>query len=112
MNEKEEKGFLTELKKLKKYLDADAKSHTPYRKKMMKAVDSPILDMTVSDLKDKLTTVPRWKDVFTFDPKGKIEIKNYDDVELVIDLFYERYTKSEVSDQEYDTEVKRKVNKE
>ena len=105
------KGFLTELKILEEYLDADVKSHIPYRKKMMKAVDSPILDMKVSDLKAKLTTVPRWKGVFSLDPKGKIEIKNYKDVKSVIDLFYERYTKSEVSDQEYDTDVKRKVKK-
>lgn len=40
---------------------------------------------------------------------GRIPIETKDDIEAMIDLLIERFTKSEVSGQEYDTIVKRKV---
>ena len=36
-------------------------------------------------------------------------MRNFSDVENMIDLFTERYTKSEVTGEEYDTSVKDKV---
>ena len=47
-----------------------------------------------------------WKDAFNF-VNGKIEINTYKDVELLIDLFDERYTKSIITGAEYDTDVKK-----
>ncbi len=49
---------------LAEYLDSDARSHRPYRKKLMKALDSPVLEMSVEDLYAKVSTLPRWKNKF------------------------------------------------
>lgn len=38
-----------------------------------------------------------------------MRLRNFSDVENIIDLFTERYTKSEVTGQEYDTSVKDKA---
>lgn len=47
------------LDKLNDYLVSDAKSHIPYRKKMMKVLGSPILQMSAEDLFEKIYTLPR-----------------------------------------------------
>ena len=56
----------------------------------------------------KIKEVDRWKVVFTFD-NNKIVINNYKDVDHLIDLLVERFTKSEISGQEYDTDVKKAI---
>ena len=40
---------------------------------------------------------------------GKIPIDTFKDVENLIDLLDERFTKSEITGQEYDTDVKKKA---
>lgn len=39
----------------------------------------------------------------------QVHLRTFSDVENIIDLFTERYTKSEVTGQEYDTSVKDKA---
>ncbi len=56
----------------------------------------------------RLQTVERWKNVFEIQD-AQVHLRTFSDVENIIDLFTERYTKSEVTGQEYDTSVKAKV---
>ena len=50
----------------------------------------------------------RWKNVFEIQGT-QVHLRTFTDVENIIDLFTERYTKSEVTGQEYDTSVKDKA---
>ena len=104
-----ESNLFSGMDKLNQYLLSDSKSHKPYRKKMMKALDSPVLQMTTIDLYSKLSTLSRWKDKFRCPVDGRIPIESVKEVESMIDLLIERFTVSEVTGQEYDTEVKKKA---
>lgn len=97
------------MDKLNDYLASDAKSHKPYRKKIMKALDSPVLQMTSEALVEKVMTLPRWKGKFRDPINGAIPIDSVKEIESMIDLLAERFTVSPVSGQEYDTEVKKKA---
>ena len=97
------------MDKLNAYLSSDAKSHKTYKKKMMQALDSPVLEMTSDALIEKVTTLPRWKRRFKDPVDNKIPIDSVKDIEAMIDLLSERFTVSPVTDQEYDTEVKKKA---
>lgn len=97
------------MDKLNAYLSSDARSHKAYRKKILKALDSPVLQMKSIDLFNKLSTLPRWKGKFKSPVNGKIPIETNKEVEAMIDLLVERFTISQVSGQEYDTEVKKKA---
>ena len=56
---------------------------------------------------DKINTVPRWQGKFDVDSQnGTIILNTYVQVESLIDLFDGRYTRSEVTGTEYDTDVK------
>ena len=79
-----------------------------YAKKMMQIHKFPVASMEKEMLLAKLQTVERWKNVFEVQG-GQIYLRSYADVERLIDLFTERYTKSEVTGQEYDTAVKDKA---
>lgn len=97
------------MDKLDEYLSSNAKSHKPFRKKMLKALDSPVLSMRSDDLWTKISTLPRWKGKFKAPVDGSIPIETNKEIEAMIDLLIERFTVSEVSGQEYDTEVKKKA---
>ncbi|MFR6566609.1 MAG: Kiwa anti-phage protein KwaB-like domain-containing protein, partial [Blautia wexlerae] len=47
-----------------------------------------------------------WKDKFEENQEGLIVLNTYQQVEDLIDLLDERYTRSDVTNQEYDTDVK------
>ena len=48
-----------------------------------------------------------WKDKFEENQEGLIVLNTYQQVEDLIDLLDERYTRSDVTNQEYDTDVQR-----
>lgn len=78
-----------------------------YAKKMMQIGTSRVLTLSSAELLNKIRTVERWKGKFKIDEKTKqIKISTYTDVESLIDLFDERYTRSDITDTEYDTDVK------
>ena len=52
-----------------------------------------------------------WKDKFEENQEGLIVLNTYQQVEDLIDLLDERYTRSDVTNQEYDTDVKRVANR-
>lgn len=106
-----EKELFSGEEALKKYLK-DKKCPKSYQKKMMKIIDSPILSMynrNANGLYEKVSSLARWEGRIKKPVDGRIPIETKDDIEAMIDLLIERFTKSEVSGQEYDTIVKRKV---
>ena len=76
---------------------------------MLGVSDSAVLSMTASNLLKKLKSIKRWKGKFKTPVDGKIPIKTISDVENLIDLLSEKFTRSEISGQEYETDVKKKV---
>lgn len=91
-----------------KLLEYVRRSDRKYARKMMTIHNYPVSSMSGADLLSKLGTVERWQNVFAVQD-GRIQLRNFTDVEHLVDLFTERYTKSEVTGQEYDTEVKKKA---
>ena len=78
-----------------------------YAKKMMRIGTSKVLSLSADELLNKIKTVDRWKGKFKIDEsKKQIVLNTYTDVESLIDLFDERYTRSEITNTEYDTDVK------
>lgn len=81
-----------------------SRSKPLYAKKMMRIKDSRALRKTAMELYHRVTTLPRWKGKFDIDEENKkIILNTYEQVESLIDLFDERYTRSDVTDEEYDS---------
>lgn len=91
--------------KLQEYVQRPNKK---YAKKMMQIHKFPVASMSKETLVEQLQTVERWKNVFEI-KESQIHLRNFFDVEHIIDLFTERYTRSDVTGQEYDTSVKDKA---
>lgn len=89
-----------------KLLEYIRRSKTKYAKKMMRIGDSRVLRLSQEQLIEKVNTLPRWQGKFTISNDNQIELNTYVDVENLIDLFDERFTRSDVTDTEYDTDVK------
>ena len=91
-----------------KLLNYVYRSNKKFAKKMMQVHKFPVSTMSKDRLIEKLKTVERWKNIFEIQDE-QVYLRNYSDVEKIIDLFTERYTKSEITEQEYDTSVKDKA---
>lgn len=102
-------GFFSNTHKLDDYLSRGDGRKKTYYNKMMRALDSPVLQMTREELFQRVFAVERWKGKFRRPIDGKIPIETFRDVENLIDLLDERYTKSEITGMEYDTDVKKKA---
>lgn len=99
-----EKGLISNLEKLTEYI---SRGKPKYAKKMMRIGASRVLSLSADELLAKINSVTRWKDKFHIDAStNKIVLKTYSEVEAFIDLFDERYTRSDITDTEYDTDVK------
>lgn len=96
------------IKNEQKLIDFVQRPSKRYAQKMMQIHKFPVATMNKEILFNKLNSIERWKDAFKIQD-GQFYLRNFADVELLIDLFTERYTKSEVSGQEYDTSVKEKA---
>ena len=97
-------GVVSNAEKLTEYIN---RGNSKYAKKMMRIGTSRVLSMSAEELQEKINSVARWKDKFHIDAAtNKIVLKTYTDVESFIDLFDERYTRSDITDTEYDTDVK------
>ena len=97
--------LVNNVEKLQEYVRSPNKR---YARNMMTIHQYPVSGMSKEALLAKLRTVERWKNVFELQEDG-IRLRNFSDVEQLIDLFIERYTKSEITDQEYDTKVKERA---
>jgi len=99
-----ENGLVSNVDKLTEYI---SRGKPKYAKKMMRIGNSRVLALSANELYTKINTVQRWKDKFHIDETThQIVLKTYTEVESLIDLFDERYTRSDITDTEYDTDVK------
>ena len=99
-----EKNLVENIEKLNDYI---ARGKAKYAKKMMRIGTSRVLSLSKEELIEKINTLDRWKDKFQINPEtNQIKLDTYAEVESLIDLFDERYTRSDVTDTEYDTDVK------
>lgn len=99
-----EKNLVVNVDKLTEYI---SRGKAKYAKKMMRIGTSRVLNLTQEQLIDKINTLVRWQGKFDVDQEtNQITLNTYNEVETLIDLFDERYTRSDVTDTEYDTDVK------
>lgn len=98
------------VKNIEKVTEFVARSKPKYARKMMRIKNSKVLKRTKEQLYESITTLPRWKGKFTIDAENKqIVLEKYEHVENLIDLLDERFTRSDVTGEEYDTDVKKWV---
>lgn len=99
-----QKNLIENTEKLTEYI---SRGKSKYAKKMMRIGSSKVFDLTQEQLMNKVNTLPRWQGKFNFNQDShQIVLNTYKEVESLIDLFDERYTRSDVTDTEYDTDVK------
>lgn len=98
------KDLVENIDKLSEYI---SRGKSRYAKKMMRIGTSRVFNLTKEQLIEKINTLPRWHDKFSVNKNtNQIILNTYGEVESLIDLFDERYTRSDVTDTEYDTDVK------
>lgn len=96
-------NLVSNADKLTEYIN---RTKTTYAKKMMRLKNYHVITTSSSIILEKLRTVPRWIGVFDV-TEDKINLRTYEDVEKLIDLFDERFTISPVTGDEFDTDVKK-----
>lgn len=99
-----DKALVANPEKLEEYINRGKTNK--YAKKMMRIANSKVLDLSKEKLMERVHTLERWKDKFEENQDGLIILNTFQQVEDLIDLLDERYTRSDVTNQEYDTEVK------
>lgn len=100
-------NLVSNMDKVTKYI---SRSKLTYAKKMLRLKNSKVLTKSKDELYTKITTLSRWREKFEVNEKDHtISLKNYGQVENLIDLLDERYTRSDVTDEEYDTSAKKWV---
>lgn len=100
----EAKGIVTNIEKLREYVQR-GNGKPKYAKKMMRITDSNVLKMEPAKLWENIHRSTRWKEKIK-EENGQFVIDTYAQVEDLIDLLDERYTRSDITGEEYDTEVK------
>ncbi|MBQ8693903.1 MAG: DUF4868 domain-containing protein, partial [Synergistaceae bacterium] len=79
-----------------------------YSKKIMRIADSMVLNLPLDELLANIHKSNRWNGKIK-EENGKFLINTYSQVEYLIDLLDERYTKSDITGVEYDTSVKQVI---
>lgn len=101
-----QKELVLNTNKLNEYVERGG-GKSKYAKKMMRIGSSKVFSLTHEQLINKVNSLERWRGKFKIDQNtNQIMLTTYSDVESLIDLFDERYTRSDVTDTEYDTDVK------
>ncbi len=98
-------NLVSNSEKLTDYIN---RTQTKYAKKMMRIKKYHVITKSADELLEKVKTVPRWEGVFDV-TEDKINLRTYQDVENLIDLFDERFTISPITGDEFDTDVKKLV---
>ena len=99
-----QKNLVENTEKLTEYI---SRGKPKYARKMMRIGLSKVFDLTQEQLINKVNSLPRWQGKFNFNQdSNQIVLNTFSEVESLIDLFVERYTRSDVTDTEYDTDVK------
>ena len=100
----EGRGIVANVDKLRDYIDR-GNGKIRYAKKMMRVTDSKVLKLEPYTLWENIHKSIRWNGKIK-EENGRFILNNYSDVENLIDLLDERYTRSEITGAEYDTDVK------
>ena len=100
----EAKGIVANIDKLRDYVQR-GNGKTKYAKKMMRISESKVLKMDSGELWENIHRSTRWNGKIR-EEDGKFVLDTYTQVENLIDLLDERYTRSDITGEEYDTEVK------
>ena len=100
-----EKGFVRNVDKMIEYCNR-GNGQLKYAKKMMRIADSKVLQMPVKKIMERIHASKRWNGMIP-EENGSFVLNSYTHVELLIDLLDERYTRSDITEEEYDTDVKR-----
>jgi len=100
----EAKGIVANVDKLRDYVQR-GNGKPKYAKKMMRITDSKVLKMESGKLWENIHKSTRWNGKIK-EEDGKFVLDTYAQVEDLIDLLDERYTRSDITDTEYDTDVK------
>ena len=100
----EAKGIVANVDRLRAYIQR-GNGKPKYAKKMMRITDSKVLKMDTAKLWENIHRSARWNGKIQ-EENGKFVLNTYSQVENLIDLLDERYTRSDITDTEYDTEVK------
>lgn len=98
------KGIVANVDKLRDYVKR-GNGKPKYAKKMMRITDSKVLKMEPTILWENIHRSTRWNGKIK-EENGKFVLDTYTQVEDLIDLLDERYTRSDITDTEYDTDVK------
>ena len=97
--------LVSNMDKMSEYI---SRSKLTYAKKMLRLKNSKVLTKSKDELYTKITALPRWRGKFEVNETDHtIRLKNYEQIENLIDLLDERYTRSDVTDEEYDTSAKK-----
>lgn len=96
-------NLVSNIDKLTEYI---GRSKLIYSKRMMRISSSKVLDKTSQELINSVESLPRWKGKFNIQD-NKIVLSTYKEVESLIDLLDETYTRSDVTGHEYKTDVKK-----
>lgn len=100
-------GIVSNIDKLSEYCNRGHGKVT-YAKKLMRIADSEVLRMPKDLLMEKIHESSRWNGKIP-EEDGRFVLKTYGDVEALIDLLDERYTRSDITGTEYDTGVKKEA---
>lgn len=101
----EEKEIVENVEKLRDYVQR-GNGKPKYAKKMMRITDSKVLKMEPDKLWNNIHRSARWNGKIK-EKEGKFILDTYEQVENLIDLLDERYTRSDITGEEYDTDVKK-----
>jgi len=104
INAVDAKGIVKNVDKLRDYVQR-GNGKPKYAKKMMRITDSKVLKMDPVILWENIHRSARWNGKIR-EENGKFVLDTYVQVENLIDLLDERYTRSDITDTEYDTDVK------
>lgn len=100
-------GLVSNMDKVDEYI---SKEKLTYAKKILRLKNSKVLTKSKDELYAKITDLPRWQGKFGLNETDHtIRLENEDQVENLIDLLDERYTRSDVTNEEYDTSAKKWV---
>lgn len=105
INAIESKRLVANIEKLKDYVQR-GNGKPKYAKKMMRITDSKVLKMDFATLWKNIHQSKRWNGRIR-EENGQFVLDTYEQVENLIDLLDERYTRSDITGEEYDTEVKK-----
>lgn len=95
--------IISDMTKLFMY---EGKQKLTNAKKLLKAKNSPVLQMKKADLISALQAHSRYKDIFEFE-NGRIKISSQSDVGDLIRMLNDRIVRSELTNKEYDSPTKR-----